>query len=351
MKVAFVVPRYGPTVVGGAETAARLFAEGLVSQMSWDVEVLTSCARGLRLLGRCVPTGRGDDQRRRGHPLPVLGRPGPVVPPVLRLVVVRSDAGIGGRCRAVGRSAGTGHPRVDRGVRPLRRGRHDLLPVPLLPDGARHRPGARADRPPSSRPRRARPVPAGVPRGVRGGGRTGLPDGGRTGTGAAHLPGGLPPPAAAGARRRRPRPYAGPPGSGGPSLPPVPRAGRPSQGNPSVGLPLRHVQGPPPGAPPAGVRRPGDRASAGPPRRRRGRHRARAREMGPPRKRRCPGVAVVVRGLLPGGGGVVERPDPGVGQRGLRGHGGALPALRRRSSVLRVRRVRGHRGPLDRGCR
>jgi glycosyltransferase involved in cell wall biosynthesis len=44
MKVAFVVPRYGPTVVGGAETAARLFAERLVSQMGWRVAVLTSCA-------------------------------------------------------------------------------------------------------------------------------------------------------------------------------------------------------------------------------------------------------------------------------------------------------------------
>ncbi|MGH9080329.1 MAG: glycosyltransferase family 4 protein [Acidimicrobiales bacterium] len=44
MKAAFVVPRYGPTVVGGAETAARLFAERLVSQIGWEVEVLTSCA-------------------------------------------------------------------------------------------------------------------------------------------------------------------------------------------------------------------------------------------------------------------------------------------------------------------
>ncbi len=44
MKVAFVVPRYGPTVVGGAETAARLLAEGLVSQVGWEVGVLTGCA-------------------------------------------------------------------------------------------------------------------------------------------------------------------------------------------------------------------------------------------------------------------------------------------------------------------
>lgn len=44
MRLAFVVPRYGPTVVGGAETAARQFAERLVSQMGWEVEVLTGCA-------------------------------------------------------------------------------------------------------------------------------------------------------------------------------------------------------------------------------------------------------------------------------------------------------------------
>ncbi len=40
----FVVPRYGTTVIGGAETAARLLAEQLVAQKEWTVEVLTSCA-------------------------------------------------------------------------------------------------------------------------------------------------------------------------------------------------------------------------------------------------------------------------------------------------------------------
>jgi glycosyltransferase involved in cell wall biosynthesis len=44
MKVTFVVPRYGTDVIGGAETAARLFAEHLVAQKDWQVEVLTSCA-------------------------------------------------------------------------------------------------------------------------------------------------------------------------------------------------------------------------------------------------------------------------------------------------------------------
>jgi glycosyltransferase involved in cell wall biosynthesis len=44
VKVAFVVPRYGPAIIGGAETAARQFAEHLVALKGWEVEVLTSCA-------------------------------------------------------------------------------------------------------------------------------------------------------------------------------------------------------------------------------------------------------------------------------------------------------------------
>lgn len=44
MRVTFVVPRYGTSVIGGAETAARHLAEHLVAQKGWEVEVLTSCA-------------------------------------------------------------------------------------------------------------------------------------------------------------------------------------------------------------------------------------------------------------------------------------------------------------------
>ena len=44
MKVAFVVPRYGPQVNGGAENAARALAEHLASGPAWDVEVFTTCA-------------------------------------------------------------------------------------------------------------------------------------------------------------------------------------------------------------------------------------------------------------------------------------------------------------------
>ena len=44
MKLAFVTPRYGTEVVGGAEYAARMLAERVVSQLDWDVEILTSRA-------------------------------------------------------------------------------------------------------------------------------------------------------------------------------------------------------------------------------------------------------------------------------------------------------------------
>lgn len=42
--LAFVPPRYGPGVVGGAEVVFSEFAHGLAG-LGWDVEVLTTCAR------------------------------------------------------------------------------------------------------------------------------------------------------------------------------------------------------------------------------------------------------------------------------------------------------------------
>ncbi len=44
MKLAFVTPRFGTEVIGGAETAARMLAERLCLRPDWEVEVLTSCA-------------------------------------------------------------------------------------------------------------------------------------------------------------------------------------------------------------------------------------------------------------------------------------------------------------------
>ena len=45
MKLGFVVPRYGPEIVGGAELGARMLAERLVEGPRWSVEVFTTCAR------------------------------------------------------------------------------------------------------------------------------------------------------------------------------------------------------------------------------------------------------------------------------------------------------------------
>jgi glycosyltransferase involved in cell wall biosynthesis len=44
MKVAFVTPRYGPQVMGGAESGARQLAEHLRANTDWESEVHTTCA-------------------------------------------------------------------------------------------------------------------------------------------------------------------------------------------------------------------------------------------------------------------------------------------------------------------
>ena len=48
MHLAYVTPRYGADVIGGAELAVRMFAERIVERFGWRVDVLTTCARDLR---------------------------------------------------------------------------------------------------------------------------------------------------------------------------------------------------------------------------------------------------------------------------------------------------------------
>ena len=48
MKVAYVVPRYGVEVLGGAELGARMLAERLAALDGWNVEVITTCAMDSR---------------------------------------------------------------------------------------------------------------------------------------------------------------------------------------------------------------------------------------------------------------------------------------------------------------
>ena len=57
MRIAYVVPRYGLEVVGGAEYGARMLAERLVSMLGWDVEVLTTCALDARTWANEYPAG------------------------------------------------------------------------------------------------------------------------------------------------------------------------------------------------------------------------------------------------------------------------------------------------------
>jgi len=60
VRIAFVVPRYGPAIIGGAETAARLLAEHLVAHRGWQVEVLTSCAEDFVTWDDVYPEGVSD---------------------------------------------------------------------------------------------------------------------------------------------------------------------------------------------------------------------------------------------------------------------------------------------------
>jgi glycosyltransferase involved in cell wall biosynthesis len=57
MKLTFVLPRYGPAIVGGAETAARLLAEHLAARAGWEVEVLTGCAEDFVTWADVYPPG------------------------------------------------------------------------------------------------------------------------------------------------------------------------------------------------------------------------------------------------------------------------------------------------------
>ncbi len=60
MKVAFVTPRYGVEVMGGAESAARQLAEHLVAECGWQVEVFSTCALDHITWDNVLPAGDSD---------------------------------------------------------------------------------------------------------------------------------------------------------------------------------------------------------------------------------------------------------------------------------------------------
>lgn len=57
MKIAYVVPRYGSEVLGGAEHACRMLAERLVAMAGWQVEIFTTCATDAVSWGDTYPSG------------------------------------------------------------------------------------------------------------------------------------------------------------------------------------------------------------------------------------------------------------------------------------------------------
>jgi glycosyltransferase involved in cell wall biosynthesis len=73
LTLAFVVPRYGAEIVGGAETLARGFAEKL-SADRFEVEVLTTCARDHHTWANVLPSGEARSGTVKVRRFPVSAR-------------------------------------------------------------------------------------------------------------------------------------------------------------------------------------------------------------------------------------------------------------------------------------
>lgn len=71
--IAFVVPRYGPSVVGGAETLCRMLAENL-SRNGTPVDVLTTCATDHFTWANALPEGEERINEVRVRRFPVGAR-------------------------------------------------------------------------------------------------------------------------------------------------------------------------------------------------------------------------------------------------------------------------------------
>lgn len=70
MRLAFVVPRYGPSILGGAETFVRDMAHHLPRD-EFSVNVLTTCAEDLRSWRNVFPEGRSSIEGVPVHRFPI----------------------------------------------------------------------------------------------------------------------------------------------------------------------------------------------------------------------------------------------------------------------------------------
>lgn len=71
MKLAFVVPRYGEEVIGGAETGARTLAINLVRILGWEVQVLTTTALAATTWDAHYPPGITVESGVEVHRFPI----------------------------------------------------------------------------------------------------------------------------------------------------------------------------------------------------------------------------------------------------------------------------------------
>jgi glycosyltransferase involved in cell wall biosynthesis len=74
VKIAYVTPRYGIEVVGGAENGARGLAEHLVADLGWEVEALTTCALDNRTWANEYVEGTTELNGVRVHRFRATGR-------------------------------------------------------------------------------------------------------------------------------------------------------------------------------------------------------------------------------------------------------------------------------------
>ena len=150
VKLAFVTPRYGLEVIGGAETAARMLAERLCVRPGWEVEVLTSCALDHLTWENTEPPGTSVLNGVTVHRFPT-GQP-----PAARLLHPRrqapgvADDGHPGRVAAMGGPQRSDVPGPGRRGGRHRRRRGGLLSVPVRHHGGQPSPCPRC--PPCSIP-------------------------------------------------------------------------------------------------------------------------------------------------------------------------------------------------------
>ena len=189
-KVAFVTPRYGTEVMGGAETAARKLAEHLQRPDELGGRGPYHVRPRPPHLGRRAPAGDDRDQRRGRAPPSVGARPPPDFYGLDGLLRLAPRLATWAQGRRWVDYNGPVSPELVEAVVASDADVVAFYPYLYHPTVAHHRQGDGAGGAPSGGARRAGAVPAGVPRHVRGRGRLLLPHRVRTRARGADVPGG-----------------------------------------------------------------------------------------------------------------------------------------------------------------